>query len=88
LEPPSGGVEEAVVGPGEKRRYLLNSATKARERFHRQESGHVQGGAPSGFGGRPNMDEDEEDYGSSSGSDRVSTGRGIGCKSLFFSYAR
>ncbi len=83
-EAEEGGADEsAAAGPGEKRRYLVNSATKARERFHRNESGHSQaGGAPSGFGGRPNMDEDEEEDYHHSGSDRVSTsGR---CKGIFF----
>jgi hypothetical protein len=77
-----GGPDETAAGPGEKRRYLVNSATKARERFHRNEGGHAQGGAPSGFGGRPNMDEDEEEDYHHSGSDRVSTsGR---CKGICF----
>ena len=67
-------------GSEQKRRYLVNSATKARERFNRQEGGG-QMQAPSGFGGRPNMNEDDEEDYSSSSNDRVSSGRG--CKNKY-----
>ncbi len=86
-EPEAGSAAEEAGGPDQKRRYLVNSATKARERFHRNESGGHMQAPPSGFGGRPpNMDDDDDEDYSSSSSDRVSSGRGCKyiCNRLFF----
>ena len=83
-EEQSAGPPDETGAPEQKRRYLVQSATKARERFHRHESGGHMQSAPSGFGGRPNMDDDDEDEDySSSSKDRVST-RALGGENMNF----